>query len=122
MARLRIKVVDNVQVYNEFDHFVDCRYLSAGEAAWKLMKFPMFYQSHTVYALPVHLENYQNVYFQPDNVADALTHANSKLTAYFKLNQLDPAARQYLYSEIPLHYTYHKPNKSWRPRGQFQQR
>lgn len=53
MARLNVKVIDNVQIYNEFDHFVDCRYLSAGEAIWKLYDFPMFYQSHTIYALPV---------------------------------------------------------------------
>lgn len=116
MARLNIKIIDNVQIYNEFDHFIDCRYLSAGEAIWKLYDFPMFYQSHTVYALPVHLENYQNVIFNPQNPAAALEHADSMLTAYFTLNQVDENAREYLYTDIPLHYVYDKKKKVWHRR------
>ena len=30
----------------------------------------------------------------------------SKLTAWFKLNRTDVAARQYLYIDIPKHYTW----------------
>ena len=113
MARLNVSVVDNVQVYNEFEHFVDCRYLSAGEAVWKLFDFDMFYQSHTVYSLPVHLENYQNVIFHADNPAGALERADSHLTAYFELNRVDERARQFFYSEIPLYYVFNKSTKKW---------
>lgn len=116
MARLNIKVVDNVQVYNEFDHFVDCRYLSAGEAIWKIFDSPLFFQMHTVYALPVHLENYQNVIFNPENPAAGLAHGDSMLTAYFELNRSDPSARQYFYCEIPLHYVFDKKTKKWKRR------
>ena len=40
---------------NELDHFLNGRYLSAGEAAWRVMGFPMYAISSTVDAIECHL-------------------------------------------------------------------
>ena len=41
------------------------------------------------------------------------------LTAWFKLNQSDPAAHIYFYRDIPLHYVFNEKNKIWTPRKRF---
>lgn len=38
------------------------------------------------------------------------------LTAYFELNMFDPNARNYLYTDIPLHYVYDKKKREWHTR------
>ena len=41
---------------------------------------------------------------------------DTTLTAWFQLNQRDPDARQYLYHDIPDHYTYDTRAKKWKVR------
>ena len=63
----------------------------------------MHQQSHTICRLAVHCENEQTVYFDQNNVEEALSKQEKKkttLTAWFKLNTLDKEARKYLYREI----------------------
>ena len=40
----------------------------------------------------------------------------TKLTEYFTLNRDFPDARRFLYTEIPLHYTWNNGSKTWSPR------
>ena len=39
--------------HDEIRTFVDARYVSAPEAAWRLFEFPMHHQSHTIVCLAV---------------------------------------------------------------------
>ncbi|XP_050064765.1 ATP-dependent DNA helicase pif1-like [Aphis gossypii] len=76
----------------------------------------MHNKSHTIVRLPVHLENYHNVYFEPGQVLERVQNAalaRTKLTAFFALNAIDVEARQYLYHEIPVHYTWNVTRRSW---------
>src|ERR1700733_5422591 len=50
--------------YSEISHFIDCRYVAAPEAMWRLRESPMHNRSHTVIRLPVHLHNQHTVIFQ----------------------------------------------------------
>ena len=43
-------------------------------------------------------------------------NVETTLTAYFKLNHIDSEARNYLYSEIPIHYTFDEKLKTWNRR------
>ena len=84
---------------------------------WRLLQFKMDDQSHTIIRLAVHLPSEQPVYFKPGSEEDALLKAeysDSTLLAYFKLNQNDTSAHQYLYHNIPNHFTFY--NKTWKPR------
>ena len=40
-------------------------------------------------------------------------NVETTLTAYFKLNQIDSEARNYLYSDIPIHSTFDEKLKTW---------
>ena len=106
--------------YNEITNFINCRYVSAPEAIWRLRENPMHDRSHSVMRLPVHLPNQQRVMFQEGHEEEALLRTQTeptKLQSWFKLNENDMNARQYLYTEIPHHYVFSKGNWQVRKRG-----
>ena len=41
------------------------------------------------------------------------SHGVTQLTAWFKLNEEDESARQYLYTEISTYYLFNKTLKKW---------
>jgi hypothetical protein len=101
---------------DEVKTYLNARYVTSHEAAWKLFNFKMFHKSHTIYRLPVHLSNQQPVFFQAGHEEEALARAvnnNTKLTAWFDLNKHDSLARKYLYNEIPYHFSFDQKTRSW---------
>ena len=86
---------------DEIQTFLNCRYVSAPEAAFRLCEFPMHKKSHKVMRLSIHLPNKQSVYFKKGDEAAAVTRALNKdthLTAWFKVNLLLRSASQ----KVPL--------------------
>eukprot|EP00794_Sanderia_malayensis_P002692 gene2692-biopygen2223 len=82
---------------------------------YKLMQYEMYNKSHTIVRLAIHLPDQHAIYFtDPDQAA----HRNndSMLMAYFTLNQTEQNAHQYLYQDIPEHYTFNKSTKQWQQR------
>ncbi|KAK0401769.1 hypothetical protein QR680_015960 [Steinernema hermaphroditum] len=75
-------------------------------------RFPKEYSEETV------LEENQIPRETEDNarVMERAEESETTLTAWFALNQRDPNARQYLYGDIPRHYTWNKKDKKWQPR------
>lgn len=109
-ANVEIRVHDILE-HNEIKSFMDSRYISAPEAAWRLFGFDMHHQTHTIIRLAVHLPNKQPIVFIPEQIYDAIAraeHKDTSLTAWFKLNEIDESARQYLYADIPNHYRLDK--------------
>jgi len=97
--------------HNEIKEYLDGRYVGSVEACWRLFKFELQNQSHTVYRLQLHLEDMQDVYFHEGHERQAFEAAQERetmLTSWFKLNQENECARQYLYMEIPFHFTWDK--------------
>lgn len=85
------------------------RYVSAPDAMWRLSEYRMHEQSHTIMRLSIHLPDQQRVYFRAGEEADAVERESSRkthLTAWFQLNNEDPDAREFLYTEIPHHYLF----------------
>ena len=102
---------------DEIQRFLNARYVGSVEAAWRIFEYEMHYQSAIVYRLNCHLEHMQSELFAPGHEAEALKNVrDSKLIAWFKLNQHDLQARRHLYTEIPQHYTWDNKNTKWNPR------
>jgi len=102
-ATVQIGNVDEIQDY------IDGRYIGPVEACWHLFEFPMHQELPSVYCLPVHLQNEQQVYFQdnddPQDVLDRSSAKKTHLTEWFKANQEYPAtACQHLYQDFPQHF------------------
>ncbi|XP_039605701.1 uncharacterized protein LOC120526605 [Polypterus senegalus] len=103
--------------HNEIKNFINSRYVSAPEAAWRLNGFEMHYQSHTIHRLPVHLPEEQSVFFNPNDINTAVQRASNhdtQMTVWFKLNQQKHEAKTILYSDIPLHYVVDSENCTWK--------
>ncbi len=114
-ARIRYKTSGNELEWNEIDQYLESRYVSPPEAFWRLSAYDMQKKSHAIIRLPVHLENEQPVYFEAGREAEGLSKSkDSRLIAYFKLNQTDPEAKNYLYHDIPVHYVW--KGNAWQPR------
>lgn len=109
---------ENVDVRpDEVQNFVNGRYVGSTEAVWRIFEFPMHYQSHSIVRLDCHLPFRQNVYFRPGQEENAVANSrDTKLLAFFKLNQSDPSANVYKYVEIPLHYVWNDRAKQWKKR------
>ncbi|XP_030759613.1 uncharacterized protein LOC115885012 [Sitophilus oryzae] len=95
--------------HDEVSTYVDTRYVSAPEAAWRILAKPMHHQSHNIIRLAVHLPNQQTLYFRPDTAQDAVNNISmttSILTAWYLLNESSPNARRFYYQEIPEKYSW----------------
>ncbi|EAU89526.2 ATP-dependent DNA helicase PIF1 [Coprinopsis cinerea okayama7 len=79
-ARYRILDDNNPEVINEIEDFWNARYLSAGEAAWRILGFRITQKDPSVTALPVHdQDNIRNQRYSRRSDEGSL----SKLERYF---------------------------------------
>ena len=77
----------------------------------------MHQQSHSIVRLSVHLPDQQSVYFHRGEEELALlnlSHTDTHLTAWFKLNQVDPDANSLLYTEILSHHLFDCKSRKWK--------
>lgn len=82
--------------------------VSAPEAIWRLSEYDMHDATDTIIRLDIHLPNQHTVTFRDDNGDVEAPRDFTKLTKFFNLNEDHAEARQYLYTEIPYHYTWDK--------------
>ncbi|CAH0562859.1 unnamed protein product [Brassicogethes aeneus] len=118
---VQVKENDGTVNWDEIRHYLDCRYISAMEACWRLFEFKLGDCTHAVMALPVHMPDDHPVCFDDFEDVEEIRQAvdkPTKLTAYFILILNHAAARQYRYYEIPEHYTWENREHFWRPRVQ----
>jgi hypothetical protein len=109
----------NVTIVDEIQTFLDCRYLCAQEACWRLFQFEMEHNHHTIYRMQLHSPDNQRVYFQEGEEAEAVEAAGEKMTmlmGWFELNSHDIEARQLLYAEVGEKYVWNKVRRTWTPR------
>lgn len=106
----------NDTTYDEIGHYLDCRYVSAMEGAWRILRFPLTHSDHKVTKLHVHMPDYQNIFFpDKDNLTLEEIGLETTLTAWFKLNETDNEAKSIYYESIPEYYTFNK-KRGWRRR------
>ncbi|KAK4515822.1 uncharacterized protein ATC70_010779 [Mucor velutinosus] len=109
---------------DEIKKFLDARYVSASEACWRIMSFPMHKEYPSTQRLDIHLENDRRVYFNENKSSDqalSRTLPETTLTAWFKYNLENPEdneAKQTLYPDFCEKYVFHKQQnpRVWRPR------
>ena len=125
--------LEGAEAHDEIKQHLDARYVGPAEACWRIFKYSMHGQSHSVQRLLIHLPGQQTIRFEDNEDELALFHnaesaANEMeghddtLTAWFKLNMEDESAREYLYTEIPENYYFVKSRRGaeqsyfWRKR------
>ena len=105
---------------NEIMDFIDGRYVSAPEAAWRIYGFRMHSAYPSVTRLQLHLPGQFMHAFRPDEpIADVLERAaleRSSLTAFFNYNRDHPNEPASLYHDFPRTHVYVKRDKRWKLR------
>nr|XP_047144698.1 uncharacterized protein LOC124818197 [Hydra vulgaris] len=112
---------------DEINTFLDCRYVGAPEALWRIFEYPISHMSHTIIRLKFHLPENQIVYFREGEEQVALDRAaqrDTHLTAWFKLNFENGGAHRYScsilnrckYVDIPYHFVFDDKHCKWKVR------
>ena len=105
---------------DEVSQFRDSRYISAAEAARRLLEFPIHHQEPNVVRLQLHLPGQHFVVFDPSEHAQSvLQRAQSEvfmLTGFFSANHTLSNAPRYAYQEFPQHFVWKTKEKVWAPR------
>ncbi|XP_050212521.1 uncharacterized protein LOC126664257 [Mercurialis annua] len=108
---------------DEVKNYLDCRYISPCEAAWRIFEFPIQHREPAVEKLVVHLPNMNSVYFNEHvGIRSLYYNANNRktmLTEWFSINARFEEARELTYSEFPSKWVWNSRDKIWelRKRG-----
>lgn len=119
-AFLKLQNENDEQVTDELKQYIDARYVSPAEAAWRLEEFSICGRSHAVVRLQVHTKNQQYLIFKDNNKTQALNNIDTTLTAWFKLNKKNKLAKSLNYIDIPTYFSYSKVTKQWTERIKYQ--
>lgn len=105
---------------DEIDRFLECRYISACEASWRLFSFHIHHNQPSVMKLKIHLPGKQRLlYDQNKSLEEVLSKEDidkTMLTAYFVANEKYEEARELTYVQFPSRFVYHTDDKTWTPR------
>ncbi|WRX23972.1 Helitron helicase-like domain - like 1 [Theobroma cacao] len=97
---------------DEIKTYLDCRYLSAYEACWRLFAFPIHHREPVVQRLVVHLPEQQNIYFHDHETISGVIHrpdiTKTTFTEWMTCNQNDQNGHHLLYVDFPTEYVWHE--------------
>uniref|UniRef100_A0A0R0JM12 ATP-dependent DNA helicase n=1 Tax=Glycine max TaxID=3847 RepID=A0A0R0JM12_SOYBN len=111
----------NVNIQNdELKEYLDCKYISPCEAAWRIFAFPIHGRKPVVERLYFHLPDQHNIIYEDHNDIDDVlskpTISDSKFLAWMNTNKDFDEARNLTYSQFVSKFVYNKRNRSWQPR------
>ncbi|CAN1801722.1 ATP-dependent DNA helicase PIF1 [Linum perenne] len=113
-------IVAEQDIIDEIKAFLDCRYLAASEACWRIFKFDIHHHYPSVLRMNFHLPGQQYMIYEEDqSIEDVLAmHENRRtmLEAWMDINKQDAEARKYTFLEFPQYYVWYKKEKCWKRR------
>ncbi|XP_058751125.1 uncharacterized protein LOC131624171 [Vicia villosa] len=105
-------------VVDEIKQYIDCRYVSPSEAAWRIYAFPIHGRKPAVERLHFHAEGQNSVFYTDvspiTTVLDKPSVTESMYTSWFEANKKYDEARQLTYNNFVSKFVYVK--KEWKPR------
>ena len=105
---------------DEIKQYLNCRYVSASEACWRIFSYSIHGRKPAVERLFFHDEGENCVYYKDhEQIGDVLLKPSvteSMFTSWMDANKLYPEARSLTYSEFVSKFVYVKKTRSWKPR------
>ncbi|XP_060969776.1 uncharacterized protein LOC115713282 [Cannabis sativa] len=117
-----VQSIDNTEGIDEIKTYLDCRYISATEACWRIFQFDIHYRKPSVERLPFHLLGEHTVIFGedkcPENVLGTPGVDKTKFTEWLETNKNNEDARELTYSDFPTCWVWNSKDKIWTRRKQ----
>ncbi|KAF3623078.1 hypothetical protein FXO38_30935 [Capsicum annuum] len=86
-ATATIECTDTAELHDEIKRYLDCRYISATEAYWRIFKFDIHHREPAVERFPFHLEGENTIVFEeeerPENIIRRPNAVKTKFTEWF---------------------------------------
>nr|XP_043619920.1 uncharacterized protein LOC122591739 [Erigeron canadensis] len=105
---------------DEVKNYLDCRYVSASEAAWQIFGFDIHYRYPPVEILPFHLENEQSIVYDDEaQLCDVVANPTVKCSMFLQwmeLNATNKLASTLKYVEIPQYFVWVRKDRKWKRR------
>ncbi|XP_076032462.1 uncharacterized protein LOC143020185 [Oratosquilla oratoria] len=101
---------------NEVKNYQEARYVNANEATWKFFKFEIHRSYPPVFALDIHLEGENSVFYNESasqKEIDSKIQKDTHLTAFFKLCKTDEFAATLHYNQLTFHYVFDAKKAVW---------
>ncbi|XP_077237222.1 uncharacterized protein LOC143878892 [Tasmannia lanceolata] len=112
--------VNSHQNNEKIKQYLDCRYISAPEACWRILEFDLHAQQPFVERLQFHLPNEQYVIFNDkDNLYDIMSRPGIRTSMFIKWMQANNKfkdARSLKYVEFPTAWVWNREEKEWHRR------
>ncbi|CAG8720022.1 24065_t:CDS:2, partial [Gigaspora margarita] len=112
-----IWVDDDPIIIDEIQNFVEACWISAPEAAWRILGFKLNGMNPAITRLQVHLKDQQRVIVDKNSNLEKFIeeeqNCQTTLTEFFKMNAQDLDTRNILYANFSLYYTLNKATKTW---------
>ncbi|XP_020254383.1 uncharacterized protein LOC109831471 [Asparagus officinalis] len=111
---------NNHEKTDEIQYYLDCRYISAPEAIWRIYGFDIHYRVPAVERLPFHLPDQQSMIFKDSDdlneIIDNIHAKKSKFISWMEANKLYDESKTLTYSEFPSHFVWLADEKRWKIR------
>jgi hypothetical protein len=108
------------QNVDEIKQYLDCRYISPGEACWRIFSFPIHGRRPAVERMFFHLIGENSIFFtdnqEVEEVLEKPSVTESMFTSWLETNAKYSQARKLTYSEFVSKFVYKKSKKCWQPR------
>nr|XP_016467791.1 PREDICTED: uncharacterized protein LOC107790380 [Nicotiana tabacum] len=119
-ATTTVECTDTDVEINEIKRYLDCRYISATEACWRIFKFGIHHREPAVERLPFHLEGQNSKIFEEERRVESVLSTPdievTKFTEWFEANKKYTEARELTYSDFPTHFVWNSRDKTWTKR------
>ncbi|CAJ2652908.1 unnamed protein product [Trifolium pratense] len=109
-----------ITTVDEIKTFLDCRYVSACEACWRIFKFDIHYRSTAVTRLSFHLQEENSITLRDSDQLKAVVAREriqeTMFTEWMRMNSMNQQARKLTYSEFPTKFVWDNGIKKWKER------
>ncbi|CAN1162338.1 hypothetical protein LINPERHAP2_LOCUS24447, partial [Linum perenne] len=109
-----------VRYVDKIKAFMDFRYITPGEAYWRLFKFDLYNNNTYVQRMSYHLHGQQQVFSNMNSTIDELLEAEhahtSMLLEWMRMNKQHMEAQKYTFFEFPDYYVWTPKCEKWTPR------
>ncbi|XP_077232577.1 uncharacterized protein LOC143869904 [Tasmannia lanceolata] len=116
-SKMSDRSIGSHQNKDEVKQYLDCRYVSAPEACWRILEFDMQGQRPFVERLQFHLPNEQYVIFNDkDNLCQIVENPNVRITMFTKwmeTNKKYDDVTALTYVEFPTAWVWDREEKEW---------